>query len=198
MARNSQSRWQFGVRSLLFVFFLLAVALAHRIESVRTHHRGVELLKTAGVSFQCEKIDPVGPNVLWWKAFELAPGPSRWLFGLNSKTFCPTTCAAVRIEGPIVDEKAIRYLFDLCSTETIFVSDTSLSQNAIEELSRLKTVRNLALQGDSISDASLEPLSKMRNLDWLSINGNAVAKDAVDSLRLALPKCIIHSDATAR
>ncbi len=82
----------------------------------------------------------------------------------------------------------------LSKLETLYVGLNQIT-SLPKELAKLSSLRDLHLAGNPIRDTDLKILSSLENLESVNLMNTHVTKEGVASLQLALPKCIIASNA---
>ena len=75
------------------------------------------------------------------------------------------------------------------------LEELNASGNKVSNLSSLKgltKLRVLALNSNRIKDTS--PLLGLKSLEWMNLMDNPISREAIESLKKALPKCKIEHD----
>ena len=205
---KNRSHWQFGLRGLLFVTLLVAVAAAYvnllfearRMETARRAKKAKQVAKSelwyfeqataeALRSFQDERSRKL--------AFEKHPRLAD-LEAAGVFVHCQNGQAALLnfCNRPETDDDDAAFFLDtysaeLASLSTLSLENTQITARTIARLERLCLDELWLNNCERIDDAAESDLAQMTSLRRLILSGTSVSPETTARLRLALPNCKI-------
>jgi hypothetical protein len=186
-------RFQFGVRSLLMLFVVIAVPSSWLEVEVR---EASERCKAATA------IEKLG-GLIWYDyqvvdgcdypLFDRSPpSGSTWLRGLlGDDAF--TSIVGVQMLGSSTQatDASLKYLRRFTTLQTLSIQGSYITDMGLENLKELNQLQALGLIDTQITDAGLEHLEGLTKLKELYLAGSRVTPAGVKKLQSALPKCRI-------
>lgn len=208
-------RFQFGLRSLLAMVLLVAVAcswLGVKVEQARKQKAVVEALKRHCVIVEYTW---VYDNRL---SFLAAPGPAPiWLRELLGEDFfhdvievktCGdtgfrdddlayvaelTSLRSLMLFRDQVTDTGLEHLQGLTHLRQLFLDGTQITDEGLVHLKGLTSLVELSLWQTKVTDEGLEHLKELPNLTYLYLEGTQVTDAGVEGLQEALPKLHVMS-----
>ena len=166
-------KFRFGMRLLIVVVSLLAVALGFVTNKAHQQRTAVNWVRANGgmVTYDFDR------------TLEDLPGPG-WAHSLFGVDFFAVP-VGVSLNYALVED--ITPLSRLRQLDTVLLTGTFVGD--VTPLSHLNRVETL--QHDVTEVTDVLPLMKLRQLQYLNLSGNNISKDDLERLQSALPKCRI-------
>ncbi len=196
-------RFQFGIRSLLVLAVVIAIAsswLAVRLRQIRQERRAVAAIETLNAILV--RSEGFGPS---------------WLRSLLGDDFCGASVESVDLCGYQVVDTDLNTLTDftqikslslrccvrvtdagveniavLNQLESLSLAATRLSDAGLSHLKGFRHLKRLELDITRVTDAGLEQLTELNDLEYLGLTNTRATDKGVKRLQAALPNCKIE------
>lgn len=90
-----------------------------------------------------------------------------------------------------VFDRDVETLSGIQSLESVKLSSTYITDEAVGHLVRLESLQDLSLSNTAVTSECLPDLKRMRSLRVLNVSATALSSQEVASLRKALPGCTV-------
>ena len=91
----------------------------------------------------------------------------------------------------LTDRGVAEVVANLSSLASLYLSSTSITDEALKHVARLPNLTILSLEHTRVDDAGLAALRQCKNLETLRLTGSKVTQTGVALLRESLPNCDI-------
>ena len=209
-------RFQFGLRSLLVMVLVIAVAcswLTVKVQQTTKQREAVEAIEKAGgfAAYDYEVDDyglfapPAEPPLPAWLLdllgkdlfFEVSlvltePSSSPDFSDEDLMHLAElTTLEFLHLSGTQVTDSGLVHLKRLTNLQVLRLGETQVTDAGLVHLKGLTNLEGLDLSFTQVTDAGLEHVEALTNLEYLFLHGTPVTDEGVENLRRALPNCYI-------
>ena len=173
-------RWyQYSLRSLLLLMFLVAIAsswLGVKMREAKKQEEAVALvLRLGGKVYYDYQIDSHGTI----DPYVDCPGPA-WLRKLLGDDFF-TNAVNVKLYKDLTDDN-MKPLGGLYQLQKLYIQGTQITDAGLVHLKNLKRLRVLWLENPKITDVGLEHIKGLKQLRELNLDGTAISDEGLMQL----------------
>lgn len=180
----TQSRSQFSLATMLFMFPVMAIPcawLAHDMDVARRQRDVVESLRVPHREWLYGG-EPRGFSVPMMRDTQLAA----WLQTQLGKEFFSDV---TYVEMHDAEDADVDALTSLNRLDMLVLDESPVTDAALANLTVHNHLRGVSLIDSQITDGGLEHLKKLSHLKWIFLAGAPVTDRGVKELREALPEC---------